>query len=89
MLRASDHYNRKGLVFYILLFYNQYVYGDLSIFLFFVLLRFTPAEVHLLILYFYLCHTRYIFNHNITLLLLKNWTQLCCDISETIFDADK
>ena len=37
---------------YVLFMYNQYSYGCLSIFVLFILLQDTPAEVHLLILYF-------------------------------------
>ena len=51
LLCASKYYYRKGLVCYVLLFYNQYIYGELSILILFILSQDTPTEVRLLLLY--------------------------------------
>ena len=45
LLCASDYYDRKGPVCYVLTFYNQYIYSELSILILFILPRDTPAEV--------------------------------------------
>ena len=42
LLRAMDYYYRKGPAYYVLMFYGQYSYGELSILLLF-LLQDTPA----------------------------------------------
>ena len=52
LLHASYYYDRKGTVCYVLTLYNQYIYGELSILLLFILSRDTPAWVHLLLFYF-------------------------------------
>ena len=59
LLHDRDNYDRKGLVCYVLSVYNQYIYGELSIFVLFILSRDTPFEVHLLLLYFDLRHKQY------------------------------
>ena len=51
MLSPIYYYNRKGIVFYVLSFYNQYSHVELSIFVLFILPQDTPAEVNLLLLY--------------------------------------
>ena len=55
LLHASDYCNRKGSVYYVLTFYNKYIYDELSILLLFILSQDTPAYVCFLILYFDLC----------------------------------
>ena len=45
LLRASDYFDRKWQVCYVLYLYNQYIYGELSISVLFVLLQDTSAEV--------------------------------------------
>ena len=59
MLRARNYYNRKGTVCFVLSFYNQYIYCELSILVLFILSRDIPDEVHFLLLYFDICHQRY------------------------------
>ena len=59
LLPASDYYHRKGIVCYVLLFDNQYIYGDLSILVLFILLRGTHAEDHFLLFYFSLQQVLY------------------------------
>ena len=54
MLRASDDFYRKGPVCYIITFYNEYSYSELSILFLFILSQYKPAVVHLMLLYFYL-----------------------------------
>ena len=43
LLCASDYYDIKGRVCYVLFFYNQYSYGELSILVLFLLSQDTPA----------------------------------------------
>ena len=43
LLCASYYYNLKGLVCYVCLVYNIYSYDELSIYVFFMLLRYTPT----------------------------------------------
>ena len=50
LLRSMDYYYRKGPVCYILMFYSQYSYCELSILFLFILSQDTPAYVHLLLL---------------------------------------
>ena len=52
LLCASNYYDRKGPVCDVLTFYSKYSHGELPILFLFILLRDTPARVHLLILYF-------------------------------------
>ena len=59
MLHAIDYYDRKGLVCYVLFFYNKYSYSELSIFVLFILSRDTPDEVHFLLFYFDLQQINY------------------------------
>ena len=49
LLCASDYYNRKRDVCYILTFYSQYRYGELSILFLFILSRDTPARNNFLL----------------------------------------
>ena len=59
LLSASYYYNRKGAVCCVYLVYNQYSYGELSIYVLFILSQDIPAYVHLVLLYFDLqeiCH---------------------------------
>ena len=52
LLRASYYYNLTGILYYVYSVYNPYGYGELSIYVFFMLSRDTPAYAYLLILYF-------------------------------------
>ena len=47
---------------YLLLFYSQYSYGKLSIFLLFLLLQDAPEEVHFLLFYFDLQKSSYFYH---------------------------
>ena len=105
VLHASDYYNRKGPVWYVLTFYNQYIYGELSILLLFILFQDTPAYVCFLILYFDLCEIlhfiMFCLSSSRNLCYLKFWnssftifsnTILCCrqiNPQPTIFDHPK
>ena len=69
LLRASDEYCRKEPVCYDLTFYIEYRYGELSIFLPFILSQYTPAWVDLLILYIdteQICYCHYVLFEIIT-----------------------
>ena len=84
----------KGLLFCVLSFHNQYSYSELSILVFFILSRDTPAEVHLLPFYFNLQQICYIimFNyiHHRTLLLsLFSNLFLSFVFLNTMFVSDK
>ena len=52
LLCVIYYYNRKVLVCYVYSFYNPCSYGELSLYVFFMLSLDTPAEVYKLILYF-------------------------------------
>ena len=52
LLCDSYYYIKKGLVSYVLSFYNEYSYGKLSICVLFILLLDARTQVHLLLLHF-------------------------------------
>ena len=52
LLRVRYCYNFTGILCYVYSVYNPYNYGELSIYVFFMLLQDTPAWVYLLLLYF-------------------------------------
>ena len=58
LLRARGYYYKKGAVCYVLTFYSQYSYGELSILFLFILSRDKLAYVHLMLLYFYIQQIR-------------------------------
>ena len=59
MLRANDYYVGEGLVCYFLWFYNQYSYGELSMFVLFILSLDTLIVIIFLLLYLDLRHKFY------------------------------
>ena len=52
MLRASYYYKKKGILCYVYSVYNIYSYGELSIYVSFILSQDRPYEVDVLLLYF-------------------------------------
>ena len=52
LLRVKYDYNRTGVVCYVHSVYNSYSYSDLSIYVFFILSKYTPDGVYKFLLYF-------------------------------------
>ena len=52
LLWAIYYYNRIGIVCYVYSVYNPYSYSDLSMYVFFMLSQYTPAEDNNMLLYF-------------------------------------
>ena len=52
LLRVSYYYNLTEKVRYVYVVYKLKSYSDLSIYVYFILSQYTPAEVNFMILYF-------------------------------------